>query len=96
MLEATPARAPGGGRAVCQSAFEQHDQKAPPSQRAHVCEFAAVFEGTPLDRRVPPKTTESLHCNSTRRLTFDMSGGGQTAQLAGRRPLDGGVRFLRV
>ena len=29
-------------------------------------------------------------------LTFDMSGGGQTAQLAGRRPLDGGVRFLQV
>jgi hypothetical protein len=26
-------------------------------------------------------------------LTFDMSGGGQTAKLAGRRPLDGGVRF---
>jgi len=25
-------------------------------------------------------------------LTFDMSGGGQTAKLAGRRPLDGGVR----
>jgi len=28
-------------------------------------------------------------------LTFDMSGGGQTAKLAGRRPLDGVVRFHR-
>jgi hypothetical protein len=49
MLEATPARTPGGDRAVCQSAFEWHDQKAPTSQRAHVCELAAVHEGAPLD-----------------------------------------------
>ena len=74
MLDATPARQPGGGRAVCQSALEWHDQKAPTPQRAHVWEFVAVLEGAPLDRRVPPKTTESLHSDSTRRLTFDMSG----------------------
>ena len=29
------------------------------------------------------------------RLTFDMSGGGQTAKLAGRRPLDEAVRRSR-
>ena len=29
-------------------------------------------------------------------LTFDVSGGGQAAKLAGRRPLDGGVRFQRL
>ena len=69
MLEATPARAPAGGRAVCQSAIEQHDQKAPASQRAHVFEFAAVFEGATLDRRMRPKTIESSHSDSTRRLT---------------------------
>jgi hypothetical protein len=49
MLEATPACTPGGDRAVCQSAFERHDQKAPTSQRVHVFELAAVPEGAPLD-----------------------------------------------
>jgi hypothetical protein len=29
-------------------------------------------------------------------LTFDMSGGGRPAKLAGRRPLDGGVRFTHA
>ena len=79
MLEATPAREPGGGRAACQSAFEWHDQKAPLSQRAHVQQFAAAVEGAPLEGRMEPKTTESLDSDSTRRLTFDMSGGVQTA-----------------
>ena len=50
MLEATPARAPGGGRAVCQSALELHDHKAPFSQRAHVQQCAAPAEGAPLEQ----------------------------------------------
>ncbi len=45
------------------------------------------------------RTTAGLDYSATRTScltnwgpTFDMSGGGQAAKLAGRRPLDGGVR----
>ena len=66
---ATPACTPGGGRAVCQSAFVFHDQRAAPLQRAHVLLSATELEGAPLVGRAEPKTTETLKSDSTRRLT---------------------------
>ena len=45
---------PEGGRAVFQSASEQHDQKAPAQQRAHVQPYARAFEGAPLKRPMQP------------------------------------------
>ena len=79
-LEATPARTPLGDRAVCQRAPVLHYQKAPLQQRAHVLPLASAVEGAPLVGRAQPKTTNTLSSDSTRRLTFDMSGGFGLAQ----------------
>ena len=92
LLEATPARTPVGGRAVCQSVPVLHHQKATLQQRAHVSPLASAAEGAPLVGQALPETTDTLNSDSTRRLTFDMSGGFGLAQPAQRRPLDGGVR----
>ena len=68
----------------------------PRSGSVRTCDFlAAAAEGAPLERRTLPKATEILHSDSTRRLTFDMSGRLGPAQLAQGCPLDGGVRAQR-
>ena len=46
-------------------------------------------------RRARCDLKHASHSVHPRGLTFDMSGGGQTAKLAGRRPLEGGVRRSR-
>jgi hypothetical protein len=55
---------PEGGRAVCQSVPEQHDQ-ATFSQRAHVQLACETVEGAPLNSSAQPKTTESGESDST-------------------------------
>ena len=92
MLEAAPDRTPQGDRAVCQSASGRHGHEAPQEQRAQVKPFGTTVEGTPLNVPTEPETTDPLHRDSTRRLTFDMSGGAKGAQRLLGRPLDGGVR----
>ena len=58
------------------------------------CQRGNAIEGTPLDARVDPETADNLNSDSTRRLTFDMSGGARGAKRPLPRPLDGVVMRL--
>ena len=82
LLKTTPDRTPQGVRAVCQSVSECHDQKAviDSVRRCRLC--GKPTEGTPLIARADPETADNLNSDSTRCLTFDMSGGTKGAKRA--------------
>ena len=73
-------------------ALTNSKDKAAGSQRAVAWKTATSGEGAPLIGRAEPKATDNKDGDSTRRLTFDMSGGAKGAKRPLGRPLDGGVR----
>src|SRR5215470_7260201 len=62
----------------------------------HDCATCPIIERTPfsLVPLTPQRKEFVTSVNHVIRLTFDMSGAWRQAKLAGRRPLDGGVRRL--